>query len=314
VTDHLAIHDYTGIVFRMTVRKNLQSARINLLDVELLLAHVLTKDRSWLFAHSDAPLSGTQQKEFDEFVLRRKNHEPMAYILNEKEFYGRNFFVDRRVLIPRPSTETLIDVTKQFLSDTKNTPSLTRADTGIVIFTHLKPETSRRSWKGNQKPETIIDIGTGSGCIAITLALEIPDIQILATDISESALEVADINARQHKVSDRITFLKHNISRYQLPVTNYQLPITSYQLPVTNYQLPVTNYQLPITSYQLPVTNYQLPITSYQLPVTNYQLPVHHSSSSLTPPTFPSTRISPPMSAISNPRTLSSPVGKEWIC
>src|SRR3989344_5876215 len=89
-----------------------RGASIDHTDAEILLAHVLQKDRTWLLAHPEVQLSEDQKKAFDALLQRRKNHEPLAYILGEKEFYGRTFFVDKRVLIPRPATEALIDEVK----------------------------------------------------------------------------------------------------------------------------------------------------------------------------------------------------------
>ena len=108
-------------------------------------------------------------------LSRRASREPLAYILSEKEFYGRIFQVDRRVLIPRPETELLIELCTQFAEQH-----------------HLRQP-------------TICDIGTGSGIIAITLAHEIPNAKITATDISEDALELASSNAKSHDVSINFT-------------------------------------------------------------------------------------------------------------
>src|SRR3989344_7360300 len=95
-----------------TVESVLRTALIDTLDAELLLARILKKDRAWLLAHGETALTEEQKIEYNGFVERRRRHEPMAYILGEKEFYGRTFMVDRRVLIPRPATEALIDEMK----------------------------------------------------------------------------------------------------------------------------------------------------------------------------------------------------------
>ncbi len=176
------------------------------LDTELLLAHVLKKDRSWLLAHPNTPLSPEEQRYFDELVARRKAHEPIAYIIGEKEFYRRTFSVDSRVLIPRPSTEALIDEVKAIINSNFNidSPRMIEADSDIVIYSQLFQD---RLTTHNSQLTAIIDVGTGSGCIAITLALEIPDVQIIATDISEDALDVAKENSMRHGVDDRIKFV-----------------------------------------------------------------------------------------------------------
>lgn len=124
-----------------------------------------------LLANYSNELPTTAVNRLEYLLSRRASREPLAYILGEKEFYGRNFQVDQRVLIPRPETELLIELCTQFAEQH-----------------HL------------QQP-TICDIGTGSGIIAITLAHEIPNTKITATDISEDALELASSNAKSHNVN-----------------------------------------------------------------------------------------------------------------
>ena len=196
----------------MTISNALKQDTIDRLDAEVLLSYILKKDRSWLIAHSSDELTSIQKKEFDALVMRRKNHEPVAYITGEKEFYGRKFKVDPRVLIPRPATETLIDEVKNVLMyryiSTSTKSSITEADTDIAILTNTFPYKLQAT---SYKLETIIDVGTGSGCIGITLALEIPNIKIICTDISDDALEVAKENAKYHNVSDRIKFIKSDL-------------------------------------------------------------------------------------------------------
>jgi len=190
------------------IQSLLQQSKIDPLDAELLLANILKCDRSWLMAHGDDKIGDSQKSEFETFVNRRKNHEPIAYIIGEKEFYGRKFKVDKRVLIPRPATETLIDEIK-YLSKNNfeiDSPRITQADNEIVIASHIKDY----SLSTTHYP-LIVDVGTGSGCIAVTLALEIPDVKIIATDISDGALEVAKQNAELHDTSDRVTFSKCNL-------------------------------------------------------------------------------------------------------
>lgn len=172
----------------------LQSAPIDPLDAEILLASILQKDRSWVIAHPEHIL---EQRELDilhTWIHRRKGGEPLAYITRTKEFYGRDFFVDHRVLIPRPSTEGLIDFTLDFLrSGQEETRTI---DTGIVAQSFAYGEIS--------DVYTIVDIGTGSGCIGVTIALERPDLRIIALDISKDALSVARINAERHGVGSSI--------------------------------------------------------------------------------------------------------------
>ncbi|MEK7137083.1 MAG: HemK/PrmC family methyltransferase, partial [Patescibacteria group bacterium] len=209
----------------MTLREAILHASIDHADAELLLAHVLGKNRTWLLAHPEEPLSKENEARFTAYVARRKRHEPVAYITSEKEFYGRTFLVDRRVLIPRPSTEALIDEVKKIMKPSikkddfqyvniLKIPTVVPADTGIVIFTQIFPEKLKVS-EMNKKNQSvilmtplIIDIGTGSGCIGITLALELPEANILCTDVSDDALAVARENAKRHGVAEHVQFQK----------------------------------------------------------------------------------------------------------
>ena len=136
----------------MNVASWLKSAipSVSRLDAELILAHTLDVDRSFLHAHPEQILSSTQLAQSLQLLNQRRQKVPIAYILGEKAFYGRNFRVSPNVLIPRPSTESLISAT----------------------LPYLNPTTS------------VLEIGTGSGCISITLALEQPDLRIFATDLS----------------------------------------------------------------------------------------------------------------------------------
>ncbi|MBR3176542.1 peptide chain release factor N(5)-glutamine methyltransferase [Candidatus Saccharibacteria bacterium] len=137
------------------------SKTIERLDAELILQHFLeVDDRSYLVAHAEDELSDASA--IDAQVARRAEGEPLAYILGYREFYGRRFFVTTNVLIPRPETETIINIVKSI------------------------------------GPDRILDVGTGSGCIAVTLSLELPNAHIDAADISEDALRVAQKNAAHH--------------------------------------------------------------------------------------------------------------------
>ena len=148
-----------------------KTKQIDRLDAELILTHFLeVADRSYLAAHGDEQLQDTTI--IDSFATRRAEGEPLAYILGYREFYGRRFFVTPDVLIPRPETETIIDIVKDI------------------------------------KPERVLDIGTGSGCIAITCALETNAI-VDAVDISDDALKIAQKNAAHHDA--KVNFHKSNL-------------------------------------------------------------------------------------------------------
>lgn len=145
------------------------------LDAEILLAHAWHTDKTGLIIRSQDEVPKAVATQFAILLERRTRREPVAYILGHKEFWSREFAVDPRVLIPRPETEHLIEEVLKHFPDT----------TAAYRF---------------------CDIGTGSGCIAVTLACEYSAAEIVATDISQDALAVARNNAEKHNVSDRISF------------------------------------------------------------------------------------------------------------
>lgn len=171
----------------MLIREMLKAALLPRLDAEILLAHVVKKPRTWLIAHDDQIMSGSDVKKFESLALRRRNGEPTAYITGEKEFFGRTFFVTPDVLIPRSATEELVTCVLNFLKNPRLIEK--EADSGIsILCVPLNAGT----------PEIIVDIGTGSGCIAASLALEGRKEKILAIDSSEAALEIARENFTVH--------------------------------------------------------------------------------------------------------------------
>jgi release factor glutamine methyltransferase len=150
------------------------------LDARLLLAKALACNLEYLISRFDQSLTDGQQQNFLELIARRIKFEPIAYILGDKEFYGRSFAVDKRALIPREDTEIIID----------------------AIINHIK-STPKKMIK-------ILDLGVGSGIIAITLALEIANSDITAIDINSETLKLAIFNAKKHDVVKKITFLQSN--------------------------------------------------------------------------------------------------------
>lgn len=143
------------------------------LDAELLLAEVLQLPRIQLYSSFDRPVARAEMDSYRELVRRRGALEPVAYILGSREFYSRDFKVDPRVLIPRPDTEVLVDTALDLLGDT--------CEDAIVL-----------------------DYGTGSGAIAVTLAAERPGLKLLALDNSRDALDMARDNCRAHGVEGRV--------------------------------------------------------------------------------------------------------------
>lgn len=156
--------------------RGIESAR---LDAEILLTSVLGVGRVALYTQYDRPLTEEELDAFRALVRRRGALEPVAYILGEREFYGRPFVVTPDVLVPRPETEHLVDAILE--------------------------------WGKGPAIETVLDVGTGSGCIGITLACELPTARVSATDTSTAALAVARRNAEALGVSDRTEWLAADI-------------------------------------------------------------------------------------------------------
>lgn len=143
----------------------------------VLLAQVLGKPKSWILAHPESQLLTDQKAELDSLVARLKSGEPLPYLTGRQEFFGLEFKVTPATLIPRPETELLVEEALNWL-------------------------------KANGGARTGIDVGTGSGCIAISLLANCPDLRMTATDVSKDALQIARGNARHYKVEDRITFFE----------------------------------------------------------------------------------------------------------
>lgn len=148
------------------------------LESRILMQHATNKSIEYLLARSEERLTELEQIIFKNLVNRRVLLEPIAYIIGYKEFYGYQFIIDNKVLIPRQDTEVLID---PILSDIKTNAEL-----------------------------AILELGTGSGCIALSLLLEMPNSNVTATDISNEAIAIASQNAIKHKVSDRFKIINSN--------------------------------------------------------------------------------------------------------
>jgi release factor glutamine methyltransferase len=155
---------------------NVPNARM---DAELLLRHALGQDRAWLLVHMQDRLDDQGQRSFERSIERRKLREPLQYITGTQEFWGIPLTVTTDVLIPRPETEFVVDAALKAVS-------------GIT-------------------DPFIVDLCTGSGCIAISLAKELPKARVFAADRSDRALHIAQENARQNGVADRIRFLEGDL-------------------------------------------------------------------------------------------------------
>ena len=182
------------------------------LEAQLILAEALQKPREWLLAHPDS-LIPEYPKHQAKFLLHHYlEGEPLPYILQRQEFYGLTFRVTSDVLIPRPETELLVEYALDWLIS-------------------------------HQNRNTIVDVGTGCGCIAVSLAVNSPNINLLAVDLSLPALEVAKFNAQQHQVVDRIQFIQSDLlsatsSKFDLICANLPyIPTTTLsQLAVAGHE------------------------------------------------------------------------------
>jgi len=176
----------TTAIARLTEAR-VPSPRMN---AELLLRFILDSDRAYLYAHPERELMPEEQARYDEVLRQRARGVPAQYITGHQEFWGMDFIVTPAVLIPRPETEHLIETVLKLACHPEE-----RSE-GSAVANDQRRTTSDR----------IVDVGTGSGCIAIALAKELPNAEIHATDISPDALEIAEANAARHQMQTRINF------------------------------------------------------------------------------------------------------------
>jgi len=170
------------------------------LNAETLLMFTLGCDRAYLFAHPERKLTAEAQARYEDAITQRASGVPAQYITGHQEFWGMDFIVSPAVLVPRPETEHVIETV---LSIHK-----TRGDG--------RSRESRRAESGSS-PARIVDVGTGSGCIAVTLAQELPQAEIFATEISPAALEIARANAARHQLETRIRFCETDLLHDLVP-------------------------------------------------------------------------------------------------
>ena len=169
-----------------TAARRLEQAQVGSprLNAETLLMFVLGCDRAHLYAHDERALSAGEQLRYDEALAQRAQGVPAQYITGHQEFWGMDLLVSPAVLVPRPETEHLIEAVLDLA----------------------------RAPKGRARGKLhIIDVGTGSGCIALALAKELPDAEVEATDLSEDALEMARANAARHNLHSRVRFRRDDL-------------------------------------------------------------------------------------------------------
>lgn len=179
----------------------------DLLDAQTLLAEALGKDRTYLIVNFNEQLDEELLANFQSLIARRVSGEPLQYITGHQEFFGLEFAVTSAVLIPRPETELIVEETIRLIENNS-------------IVTPV-----------------ILDIGTGSGCIAITLARELEDAEIMACDISEAALEIARSNAAKHGLEDRVRLVNSDLLA-AFPETQFADFILSNPPYIAAHELP----------------------------------------------------------------------------
>lgn len=255
----------------MRAQRQLKDAEITTarLDCLVLLEDAIGHDRAWLLSHPEHVLQGSELKKLNTKIVQRAKHIPLAYIRGHAEFYGREFAVNEHTLVPRPETETIIDmlkrvrnmeadvaawqverrgrkpVKKQYMFE-KQEPasSLVKTDEGYKVvwqkpkrpnLTQPPAPVHGQSLRYHDEHFCIVDIGTGSGALAITAKLEMPEATVIATDIDETCLKTARTNAV--KLGADITFLQGNLMKPLTTLSTVQ-PATDTAITVLLCNLP----------------------------------------------------------------------------
>ena len=213
----LSIADFLAISTKTLSEAGIASAR---LDSELILAHILRRSREWLLAHDATALTQPQQQQARQLLLQRTQRQPIAYLTGRRDFYGHSFLVNEQVLVPRPESEVILAILDE-----------------LMQANHLR---------------TVLDVGTGSGCLAISVKLAHSNLTVSACDISESALLVARRNAARLLPSgQQIKFYQSDLLS-DLPVDNrFDLIVANlpYLSPGENGLSPELAYEPAIALY-----------------------------------------------------------------
>jgi len=177
----------------------LSNIHSSVLDAEVLLLEALNKDKTWLYINNKYILNKAEEELFNDFIRQRLENKPVAYIINKKEFYGYDFYVNENVLIPRPETELIVEEVLKVLNNTNGN--------GHPC--------------GCPSPTVLIDIGTGSGCIAISILNELVKNKsesriknIFLNDISKEAIKIAKINSKKYNLDKKIKFIKADLKKF----------------------------------------------------------------------------------------------------
>lgn len=215
----------TSKVWLHDTQKKLETAGIVTarLDCLVLLEDATGKDRAWLLANPEYPISNRLVKRLNAQVTRRAKNEPIAYIIGKSYFYGRQFIINKHVLQPRPETEAMIDLLKRLLDQELTTEN---------------------------QHATVIDVGTGSGCLAVTAKLELPEAAVLGTDVSPACLKIAHQNAKQHAAD--VKFYMGDLLQPVLPFDGSPLLILLANLPYVPDNYPINRsagYEPPLSIF-----------------------------------------------------------------
>lgn len=208
----MSLYEALNSAIQRLTAAHVPSPRVN---AELLLMFTLGCDRAYLYGHPERELTTKEQSQYEDAIAQRSRGIPAQYITGHQEFWGMDLIVSPAVLIPRPETEHVIERVLECVGRAPSPATLRRAaGTGshvvntALVATQSGSDAARRARAPapHQQPIRIVDVGTGSGCIALALARELPQAKIHATDISHAALEVAHANAARHQLENRIQF------------------------------------------------------------------------------------------------------------
>lgn len=202
----MMLQQFLGDIQQQLERADVSTAR---LDCLVLLEHVLSKNRAYLLAYPELEINNTQVRHVQKLINQRARHMPLAYIIGKTEFYGREFIITPAVLEPRPESENIIDVLKVL---------------------------ANKHYNSAQENIRIIDVGTGSGALGITAALEIPGSQVILTDIDEAALDIARQNCQHFELDIPCT-----VNDLLAPAANLE---TNFDIVLANLPYVPNDYQI----------------------------------------------------------------------
>ncbi len=183
----------TSLLQQLTIQLNPLSDT-PALDAQVLLAHIAQKDRAWILAHPELSLSTVQEDALEKALTQLRQNVPLPYAIGHWEFFGLDFIVAPDVLIPRPETEELVE--------------------------------HALNWLREINAQRVLDVGTGSGCISIALARNVPDFNLVAVDRSSAALNIARQNATKHGVAEQIKFIESDLFS-NVPLATFDLIIAN---------------------------------------------------------------------------------------